>query len=236
MPIILGQLFLVAVIAYLWGSIPAGYWMGKLLRGKDFDIRDYGSHKIGATNVLRTLGKGPAAFVFLFDISKGLGPTLLALYVPFLYAMGWGPPIAGLATLLGHCFPIFIGFKGGRGVLTGAGALLVISPFIFLISLVVTLVTIATSRFVSLGSVLGSLATIVSGLVFFFVDLADPSFFIHVTFPDLLFLVIAPALVIIFHYDNIGRLLSGTERKIGQKVQVEENPASPTNPSSKAQA
>ena len=70
MPIIV-QLVLVAIIAYLWGSIPAGYWMGKLLRGKDFDIRDYGSHKIGATNVLRTLGKGPAAFVFLFDISKG---------------------------------------------------------------------------------------------------------------------------------------------------------------------
>ncbi|TMC61882.1 MAG: glycerol-3-phosphate acyltransferase [Chloroflexota bacterium] len=188
------------------------------------------------TNVLRTLGRGPAAVVFLFDLSKGVAPTLLALLVPFLNVNGWGPAIAGVAALLGHCFPIFIGFKGGRGVLTGAGALLVISPFIFLISLVVTLVTIATSRFVSLGSVLGSLATIVSGLIFFFVDLADPSFFIHVTFPDLLFLVIAPALVIIFHYDNIGRLLSGTERKIGQKVQVEENPASPTNPSSKAQA
>lgn len=236
MPIILGQLFLVAIIAYLWGSIPAGYWMGKLLRGRDFDIRDYGSHKIGATNVLRTLGRGPAAVVFLFDLSKGVGPVLLAVLVPFLNAGGWGPAIAGVAALLGHCFPIFIGFKGGRGVLTGGGALLVISPFIFLIAMVVTFVTIATSRYVSLGSVLGSLAAIVSGLIFFFVDLADPSFFIHVTFPDLLFLVIVPALVIIFHYDNIGRLLSGTERKIGQKVQIEEKPASPTNPSSNARA
>lgn len=236
MPIILGQLFLVAIIAYLWGSIPAGYWMGKLLRGNKFDIRDYGSHKIGATNVLRTLGKGPAAVVFLFDFSKGWGPTLLALTVPFLYVMGWGPAIAGVATLLGHCFPVFIGFKGGRGVLTGAGALLIISPFIFLISLLVTIVTIATSRYVSLGSVLGSLATIVSGLVFFFVDLAVPSFFIRVSFPDLFFLVIAPTLVILFHYDNIGRLLSGTERKIGQKVQLEEKPVTPTNPSSNAQA
>src|SRR6266516_4816050 len=164
MPILV-QLVLVAIIAYLWGSIAPGYWMGKLLRGKDFDIRDYGSHKIGATNVLRTLGRGPAAVVFLFDLSKGVAPTLLALLVPFLNVNGWGPAIAGVAALLGHCFPIFIGFKGGRGVLTSAGAL-----------------------------------------------------------------------VIIFHYDNIGRLLSGTERKIGQKVQVEENPASPTNPSSKAQA
>jgi len=236
MPILLGQLFLVAVIAYLWGSIPAGYWMGKLLRGRNFDIRDYGSHKIGATNVLRTLGRGPAAVVFLFDLSKGIGPTLLAVLVPFLNVGGWGPAIAGVATLLGHCFPVFIGFKGGRGVLTGGGALLIISPFIFLISMVVTLVTIATSRYVSLGSVLGSLATIVSGLIFFFVDLAVPSFYIHVTFPDLLFLIIVPALVIIFHYDNIGRLLSGTERKIGQKVQVEEKPASPTNSSSNAKA
>jgi len=226
------QLFLVAIIAYLWGSIPAGYWMGKLLRGKDFDIRDYGSHKIGATNVLRTLGRGPAALVFLFDISKGFGPTLLALYVPFLNIMGWGPPIAGLAALLGHCFPIFIGFKGGRGVLTGAGATLIISPFIFLISAVVTLTTITTSRYVSLGSVLGSLAAIVSGLVFFFIGLAAPSFFIHVSFSQLLFLVIAPTLVIIFHYDNIGRLLSGTERKIGQKVQIEEKPASDASSSS----
>ena len=134
MPIILGQLVLAAIIGYLWGSIPAGYWMGKLLRGKDFDIRDYGSRKIGATNVLRTLGKGPAAIVFVFDLSKGVGPTLVALLVPFLHVFGWGPAIAGVMALLGHCYPVFIGFKGGRGVLTGGGALLVISPVIFLIS------------------------------------------------------------------------------------------------------
>src|SRR5437764_6391719 len=121
MPGIIGSLVLIALIGYLWGSIPAGYWMGKLLRGKDFDIRDYGSRKIGATNVLRTLGRGPAVIVLLFDLSKGWGPTLLALLVPFLNIMGWGPAIAGLATLLGHCFPVFIGFKGGRGVLTGGG-------------------------------------------------------------------------------------------------------------------
>ena len=229
MPIIV-QLLLVAIIAYLWGSIPAGYWMGKLLRGKNFDIRAYGSHKIGATNVLRTLGRGPAAIVFLFDLSKGIGPTLLAFL--FLNATGWGPSIAALAALLGHCFPIFIGFKGGRGVLTGGGALLVISPIIFVISAAVSLITIATSRYVSLGSVLGSFTSVVCGLVFFFVNLAVPSFFIHVSVQQLLFLVIGPSLVIIFHYDNIGRLLSVTERKIGQKVQIEEKPAPDTSSSS----
>src|SRR5438094_1344685 len=181
MPIILGQLFLVAVIAYLWGSIPAGYWMGKLLRGRAFDIRDYGSHKIGATNVLRTLGRGPAAVVFLFDLSKGVAPTLLALLVPFLNVNGWGPAIAGVAALLGHCFPIFIGFKGGRGVLTGAGVVLVISPLAFLMTLVVGVGTIGISRYVSLGSIMGSLTSMICGLVFYFVGLSNPSFFARVT-------------------------------------------------------
>src|SRR5436309_15612985 len=111
MPIIV-QLVLIGIIGYLWGSIPAGYWMGKLLRGRDFDIRQYGSHKIGATNVLRTLGKVPAAIVFVLDLSKGVLPTLLAVLIPFFNGAGWGPPIAGLAALLGHCYPIFIGFKG----------------------------------------------------------------------------------------------------------------------------
>src|SRR5437764_1918028 len=213
MPIILGQLFLVAVIAYLWGSIPAGYWMGKLLRGRAFDIRDYGSHKIGATNVLRTLGRGPAAVVFLFDLSKGVAPTLLALLVPFLNVNGWGPAIAGVAALLGHCFPIFIGFKGGRGVLTGAGVLLVLSPLTFLASLVIAAATILISRYVSLGSITGSLTSIVCGLIFYF---AGPRFFAHISLPALLFMVIGPTLIILFHYDNIGRLVSGKERKIGQ--------------------
>src|SRR5919109_1127350 len=79
---IIGSLFLIALIGYLWGSIPAGYWMGKLLRGKDFDIRDYGSHKIGMTNVLRTLGRVPALIVLIFDLFKGVGPTLIATLVP----------------------------------------------------------------------------------------------------------------------------------------------------------
>jgi acyl phosphate:glycerol-3-phosphate acyltransferase len=227
MLILLVQLLLVAIIGYLWGSIPAGYWMGKLLRGKDFDIRAYGSHKIGATNVLRTLGKWPAAIVFAFDLSKGLGPVLLATFVAALNVAGWGPPVAALTALIGHCFPVFIGFRGGRGVSTGAGALLVLSPLIFVISGIVTLITVITTRYVSLGSILGGAAAIISSLIFFFVGLADPTFFGRVMPQSLLFLVLGPLLVIILHYDNIGRLLAGTERKIGQKVQVEEK-ARPT--------
>ena len=230
MPVIV-QLVLIGMIGYLWGSIPAGYWMGKLIKGKDFDIRAYGSHKIGATNVLRTLGRVPALIVLIFDLFKGIGPTLIATLVPVFYGAGWGPTVAGLAALIGHIYPVFIGFKGGRGVLTGAGALLIISPLTFFISFVTLAIAILTSRYVSLGSIVGSLTTIICGIVFYFIGLLNPAFFGKVTLAQLVFLVIGPALVIIVHYDNIGRLLSGTERKLGQKVAVEEG-TSPTNSSS----
>lgn len=235
MPVIV-QLLLIGIIGYLWGSIPAGYWMGKLVKGKDFDIRAYGSHKIGATNVLRTLGRVPALIVLLFDLLKGFGPTIIATLVPFFYGAGWGPTVAGLAALLGHIYPVFIGFKGGRGVLTGAGALLVISPLTFFISFVTLAIAILTSRFVSLGSIVGSLTTIICGILFYIIGLLNPAFFGKATLAQMIFMVIAPAIVIAVHYDNIGRLLSGTERKIGQKVDTEKE-ASPTNtPSPKAQA
>lgn len=217
MAAIIGSLLLTAVVAYLWGSLPSGYWMGKILRGKDFDIRDYGSHKTGATNVLRTLGKVPALIVVLVDISKGIGPALLATYVPAFYGGSWGITVAGIAALLGHCYPVFIGFKGGRGVLTGAGAMLVVSPLSFLISAITTFGTIGIWRYVSLGSIVGSATTIVCGIAFYLAGLSNPNFFARLNLPQMLFMVIVPALVIIFHSDNIGRLLAGKERKIGQK-------------------
>lgn len=220
MAAIIGSLLLTAAVAYLWGSLPSGYWMGKILRGKDFDIRDYGSHKTGATNVLRTLGKVPALIVFLVDISKGIGPALLATYVPAFYGGSWGITVAGIAALLGHCYPVFIGFKGGRGVLTGAGAMLVVSPLSFLISAITTFGTIGIWRYVSLGSIVGSATTIACGIAFYLAGLANPNFFARLNLPQMLFMVIVPALVIIFHSDNIGRLLTGKERKIGQKETV----------------
>lgn len=226
MPGIFLQVVLVALIGYLWGSIPAGYWMGKLLRGRDFDIRAYGSHKIGATNVLRTLGKVPALIVFLFDLSKGLLPTLLALFVAPLYLGGWGPAIAGLAALLGHCFPIFIGFKGGRGVMTGAGVMLLLSPFTFVIAAIAVAVTIAIWRYVSLGSIVGCATAIICGILWYVFGQSNPHFFAAISLPTMLYLIVGPGLVILFHHDNIGRLLSGTERKIGQKVKADDGKSS----------
>ncbi len=224
MPVI--QLVLVALIGYLWGSIPSGYWMGKLLRGRDFDIRAYGSHKTGATNVLRTLGKGPAAIVFLFDLSKGVLPTLLALFVPFFLVGGWGPAIACLAAMLGHCFPLFIGFKGGRGVMTCAGGILLLSPLTFIVCGFVAGVTIAISRYVSLGSILAGLAAMLCGLLGFVVGRTHPQFIGTVSLPTLFYLLACPGLVILFHHDNIKRLFTGTERKIGQKVPLENEASS----------
>ena len=213
MPAIIGPLLLTAAVAYLWGSIPSGYWMGKILRGKNFDIRDHGSHKIGATNVQRTLGNIPAIIVLFVDLSKGIGPTLLARFVLPFSATPWDICIAGVLALLGHCYPVFIGFKGGRGVLTGGGALLVISPLSWVICAITTIGTIAIWRYVSLGSIVGCVSTIACGIVFYIVGRFDPSFFGRVSLPELIFMIIAPALVIAFHYDNIGRLLAGKERK-----------------------
>jgi len=228
---IIGSLLLTGVVSYLWGSIPSGYWMGKLLRGKDFDIRAYGSHKTGATNVLRVLGKIPAALVFMLDISKGIVPALLASYVPLFSAGGWGITVASLAALLGHNYPIFIGFKGGRGVSTGAGALLVVSPLAFLITGIVTFGSILLWRFVSLGSILGCLAAIVCGISFYMLGRANPAFFAKLSFPQMLFLVIVPTIIILAHADNISRLLAGKERKLGQKeiIPTSPEPHTPSN-------
>lgn len=206
--------------------------MGKLLKGNSFDIRTYGSHKIGTTNVLRTLGKGPAAIVLVFDLSKGVGPVLLATLVPFLQCnlggMAWGPTLAAIAALLGHTFPVFIGFKGGRGVLTGAGSLLIISPLAFAIAAVAALSTIAISRYVSLGSIISGLVSLACGILFFIIGQINPAFFGRVNLAQLVFMVVVPGLVIVFHYDNIGRLLAGTERKIGQQVKIDDDQPSPS--------
>ncbi len=220
MPGNIASIFITALLAYLWGSLPAGYWMGKLLRGKDYDIRNYGSRKIGATNVQRTLGNIPALIVFVLDISKGVGPALIATFVPFFYIGGWGILIAGMAALIGHCYPIFIGFKGGRGVLTGAGAMLIASPLTFLISAITTFSTIGLWRYVSLGSIVGCLTTAICGILFYIIGLMNPAFVGKVSLPQMLYMVIAPTMIIIFHKDNIGRLFTGKERKLGTKQET----------------
>src|SRR5579859_7078963 len=143
------------VVGYLLGSIPTGMIVARVYR--NVDLTAYGSGRTGATNVLRTLGKGAAAVAFAGDFLKG---ALAVLAVRLFIAPGssWAELVAAAAVVLGHSYSMFIGFKGGRGVVTGMGATIVaapVTPVLMLIAFAIGIATIATTRYVSLGSVIG---------------------------------------------------------------------------------
>jgi glycerol-3-phosphate acyltransferase PlsY len=208
-----------AVVGYLLGSLPSGVIVGRLFG--NVDPRAQGSGKTGATNVLRTMGTGPAVLVALLDVAKGAGSVLLARFV-FLPA---GPSdalgiqnlsavaqaLAGLAALLGHNYSIFIRFTGGRGVATGAGALLAMTPLGMLLGLAGLVVVVAVTRYVSLGSIVAAAIAAIVTVVFTLLG--------HDLWPHAVFAVIGGAFIIASHKDNIERLIRGTERKLGQPPQ-----------------
>ena len=210
----------VILLAYLFGSFPTGYLAGKLLKG--IDIREVGSGSTGATNVLRTLGKLPGAFVLLIDALKGglainLGYALFSiattqnLIPPIVNIEIWQPyllTLAGLAALLGHSKSIFLGFTGGKSVASGVGILLAISWQVGLSTLGVFAVVIAISRIVSLSSIAGAVAVSILMVIF-----DQPLAYILLGFAGGLY-------VIIRHRTNIERLIAGTEPKIGQKAET----------------
>ncbi|MEA5549989.1 glycerol-3-phosphate 1-O-acyltransferase PlsY [Anabaena cylindrica UHCC 0172] len=211
----------VVLLAYLLGSFPTGYIAGKLLKG--IDIREVGSGSTGATNVLRTLGKVPGAFVLLIDCLKGvlainLVDTLFNLapsqnLIPStLNVELWQPwlgTLAGLAAILGHSKSIFLSFSGGKSVATGVGILLALSWQVGLSTIGVFAVVCAVSRIVSLSSIAG--AVVVSILMVIF----------HQPLPYILLGIAGGLYVIVRHRSNIERLIAGTEPKIGQKVETE---------------
>jgi glycerol-3-phosphate acyltransferase PlsY len=191
---------LIAVAAYLVGSIPTGYLLVRLTARKD--IRQYGSRSMGATNVLRVKGWKTALPVAAFDVLKGFLPAFFALKYsddPVFAAF------CAFLSVVGHCFPFSIGFKGGKGVATSLGAYAAIDVLPLLASLGLFLIVVAVSRRVSLGSLVGSLA-----FPFIVLITGGPRgvFFIS--------LAIA-ALVVFQHRGNIGRLVKGTERKLGDR-------------------
>ncbi|MBS4025266.1 MAG: glycerol-3-phosphate 1-O-acyltransferase PlsY [Clostridia bacterium] len=197
------QLFIL-VLAYILGAIPVGYLVGTYW--KKIDIRHYGSGNIGTTNAFRILGVGPALVVLGGDLFKGVIPTYLALQ--------YGSPVlgvvAGLLTMAGHNWSVFLGFKGGRGVATGAGVVLALTPQILFIALMVFIIVAAISRYVSLASILGAL--IVPILLIYF---REP-------LPFILFGLVASTFVILRHIPNMKRLAAGTEFKLGQKTSKHE--------------
>jgi len=208
----------ILLVAYLLGSIPTGYIAGKLLKG--IDIREVGSGSTGATNVLRTLGKGPGAFVLLIDCLKGVFAIALVYFLlqfaphqnlipqqvnPQLW-QPWLVTLVGLTAILGHSKSIFLGFTGGKSVATSLGILLTMNWQVGLATLGVFVLVVAISRIVSLSSISGAVAVPILMLLW------------HQPLPYLLFGLAGGLYVIIRHRSNIQRLLAGTEPKIGQNV------------------
>lgn len=190
-----------ALCSYLMGSVPTGYLLYLISEKKD--IRGFGSQSTGATNVLRLKGWRFALPVMIFDVLKGCLPALLALELlddPTLAIL------CGFLAVLGHCFPVFIRFKGGKGVATSLGVYAVLAVKPLLVALLIFVAVIALTRFVSLGSLLASLSIPVSAFLFQYSN-------------RIVLLGLAVFLLILFrHWGNVLRLLRGTERKLGERV------------------
>jgi acyl phosphate:glycerol-3-phosphate acyltransferase len=215
---------LLVALAYLLGSIPSGYWAGRLLKG--IDIREHGSGSTGATNVLRTLGQVPAIVVLLVDVLKGVAaiavarwcctlPSVQSLVPPTVDLATWLPwvvTLASMAALLGHSKSIFLSFTGGKSVATSLGLLLALNWIVGLGTLGVFLLVLAVSRIVSLSSIVGAIAT--SGLM---LGTGQP-------LPYLLFSIAGGLYVVLRHRTNIQRLLAGSEPRLGQKLEAEATP------------
>lgn len=200
-----------ALLGYLLGAIPFGVIVGRLMGGPD--LREHGSQRTGATNALRTLGAPAAALVFLLDVAKGVAAVLLARWLFAADPLAeWAAALAGFAAIVGHNWSVFIRFTGGRGVATSAGALGAMSPWTILVLAPIAFGLAWRTRFVSLGSIVGSLLAPVVTVILWLVDLASV--------PAIAYAFASGLLVTAAHADNIARLRAGTERKIGQKEAV----------------
>ncbi|EJG4559111.1 glycerol-3-phosphate 1-O-acyltransferase PlsY [Listeria monocytogenes] len=192
------NLILLSLLAYVIGSIPSGLWIGKIFYKKD--IRDFGSGNLGATNSFRVLGIKAGSIVTVMDILKGTVATLL----PFSFQLNvdhhfW--LLTGAFAIIGHSFPLFAGFRGGKAVATSAGVILAYAPLLFVAALVVFLVTLKLSKYVSLSSMVGALAALIISL--FMGDWI------------LIILVACITLFVIWrHRANITRIRNGEEPKI----------------------
>ena len=197
---------ILVILAYLIGSIPTSVWVSKSIF--KFDIRDYGSGNAGATNSFRVLGPKWGSFVMLIDVLKGVVATSLYILIPYYLNNELARTnfmiILGLAAVVGHIFPLWAQFRGGKGVATILGMALAIQPAVALLCLVVFAFTLLTTRFVSLSSMLAGVAFMV--LILFIFDEKETLY--------RLFAIIVAFMVIVTHQKNITRLLNGTENKV----------------------
>jgi glycerol-3-phosphate acyltransferase PlsY len=194
------------IFAYLAGSIPTAVWYGKFFHG--IDVRQHGSGNAGATNSLRTLGKKAGIIVLIVDFLKGF----LAVKAASLFSTETDsilPLIMGLAVILGHIFPIFAQFRGGKGVATAMGVLVATFPWAALGCVLVFIIVVFTTKYVSLASLLGALAFPIQLTFNFWNENVDKY---AIGFAWLIFIVL-----VVMHRQNIERLLQGTESKFGVK-------------------
>lgn len=194
------------LVGYLLGAIPVGIVVGKVTKG--LDLREYGSGKMGATNALRTLGRGPAAAVLVGDLSKGTAAIAIAR------ALSPDDPtaevLAASGAAIGHSWSVFIGWGGGRSVLVGLASLIVLCPPVGAFSALVGGGVVVITRYMSLGSMLGA-AVAPAAMAHYVVHKSRPPIYLVYTLG-------LAAFIVARHRDNIRRLRAGTERKVGQKA------------------
>jgi glycerol-3-phosphate acyltransferase PlsY len=196
------QYAVVALLSYLLGSIPVGYLLLRARSG--VDVRDYGSGRTGMSNVLRTGGGKLAAVTLTMDIAKGALAVVLARY---LTGANGAEVAAGLLVLVGHNWPIFLQFKGGRGILTALGGLSVMAPVPAVIATITFLVITFLSRYISLGSIIGVLFGCFSLLALVLVGVYSSAY--------ALYALVGTVIIIWQHRDNIRRIYQGNERRLG---------------------
>ena len=196
-------------LAYFLGSIPFGYLLIRIFRNQD--IRSLGSGNIGATNVARSGAKGLGVATLLLDLGKAYLAVVLAMRLGAAAPSPYDVAVAaGMAAIAGHCFPVWLKFRGGKGVASGLGVFLALAPAAALCMLAVFLVVFGITRFVSLASIVAAATFPV--FAFYFVSLRSP--LIEAGF------VLIPLLVIAKHHQNIRRLLAGTENRFGGRKKV----------------
>jgi glycerol-3-phosphate acyltransferase PlsY len=204
---------LIVVIGYLLGAIPSGVIVSKLTRG--IDVRNYGSGSMGSTNVLRTVGKKEGLVVLLADVLKGVAAVALAWPIFHLFNAApdmvvWGRMAGGTAAVIGHSWPVYVGFRGGRSINVAFGAIMMMSWYTGLILVPVFFISVAVTRYISLSSIITALALIIATIPFVIWG-GEP-------FAYLVFALVAVPIVLFRHRGNIKRLISKTEPKIGQKA------------------
>jgi glycerol-3-phosphate acyltransferase PlsY len=197
---------LLIVLAYLIGSIPTSIWVSR--KFFNIDIRDYGSGNAGATNTFRVLGPKWGSFVMMVDVLKGVVATSLYILLPYYLTDEWDRTNfmigLGLASVIGHIFPIWANFKGGKGVATLLGMAVAIQPLVAVCCIGVFLIVLYLTRFVSLSSILAG----VSFMVFILFIFNEQETLYRI------FAVLVALMVVLTHQKNIGRILKGTESKV----------------------